>query len=111
VLIGAPALIVGGSVVQAGSGSTIQIPLEVQNAQELYAAACHVTYDVAALQLVSVAAGTLVGENSLFLEDHSKSGTVTCAATLTDGAPPVSADGTLALLTFRALKAGTTELA
>lgn len=110
VVIGAPALIVGGSAVQVVSGSTIQIPLEVHNAQELYAAACRVTYDATALELVGVTAGGLVGEDGLFLEDHSKSGLVTCAATLTDGTPPVSADGALALLTFRALKPVTTEL-
>ena len=110
VIIGAPALIVGGSALQVGSGSTIEIPLEVQNAQELYAAACRVTYDATALELVGVTAGSLAREDGLFLEDHSKSGMVTCAATLTDGAPPVSSDGTLALLTFHALKAVTTEL-
>ena len=108
--IGAPALTVGGFVVQAISGSTVQIPLRVQNTQELYAVACRVTYDATALQFVSVTAGSLLGEGALFLEDHAKSGTVTCAETVTDGTPPVSTDGAFALLTFRALKAGTTEL-
>jgi hypothetical protein len=110
VRIGAPALIVGGSVVQMVSGSTVQIPLRVQNTQELYAVACRVTYDAAALQLISVASGGLLGEGALFLEDHAKSGMVTCAETMTDSAPPVSTDGAVALLTFHALKAGTTEL-
>jgi hypothetical protein len=90
--------------------STVTVPLETRDAENLYAAGCRVTYDDKALQLVGVARGSLLGNDALFVEDHATAGEIRLASTLKGSATPVSGDGSIALLTFRALEAGTTQL-
>jgi hypothetical protein len=72
--------------------------------------ACRVTYDDKALQFVSVTLGDLMGAETLFIEDHGTAGEVTVASTLKGDARPVTGNGSIAVLTFRALGAGTTQL-
>jgi phage baseplate assembly protein gpV len=59
---------------------------------------------------VSVARGNFLGDGALFIEDHAAAGSVRLASTLKGDDLPVSGDGSLALLTFRALEAGTSQL-
>ncbi len=103
-------VLVGGTAVEAEMGSTVTIPLQVRDAENLYAAGCRVDYDDTALQLVSVTRGDLLGGGALFIEDHATTGRVRLAAALKGDDLPVSGGGSLALLTFRALEAGTTQL-
>jgi hypothetical protein len=106
-----PLAVVGGGVpIMAGMGSTIVVPIQARDGEDLYAAGCRVIYDSKALQLVGVAAGSLLGSDVLFIEDHATPGEIHIASTLKGDASPVSADGSVALLTFRALEAGSTEL-
>jgi sugar lactone lactonase YvrE len=105
-----PAILVGGVPMVAGMRSTVTVPLETRDAENLYAAGCRVTYDDKALQLVGVARGSLLGNDALFVEDHATAGEIRLASTLKGSATPVSGDGSIALLTFRALEAGTTQL-
>jgi hypothetical protein len=91
-------------------GATVQVPLDAQDVENLYGAGCRVTYDGNALQFVSVAKGDLLGADTLFIEDHGTAGEVRVASTLKGDAQPVSGNGSIAILTFRALEAGTTQL-
>jgi sugar lactone lactonase YvrE len=105
-----PAVVVGGIRAVAQTGSTFTVPLRAQDVDDLYAAGCRVTYDTKTLRLVGVAAGSLLGDDVLFVEDHATAGEIHLASTLKGDAAPVSADGSIALLTFQPLAMGTTEL-
>ncbi len=105
-----PPIVVGGVPVVAGINSTLTIPLEARDVENLYAVGCRVTYDVKALQFVGIAPGDLLGSNALFVEDHTTSGEIRLGSTLKGDATLVSGDGSIALLTFRTLEAGTTQL-
>lgn len=105
-----PAVVGGGAPITAGMGSTIVVPIQARDGGNLYAAGFRVIYDSKALQLVKVAPGSLLGSDVLFIEDHATPGEIQVASTLKGDAAPVSADGSIALLTFQALEAGATEL-
>jgi len=106
----APPVVVGGVPVETLMGATVQVPLDARDVENLYGAGCRVTYDGNALQFVSVAKGDLLGTETLFIEDHGTAGEVRVASTLKGDAQPVSGNGSIAVLTFRALEAGTTQL-
>jgi hypothetical protein len=106
----APPVVVGGVPVDTVMGATVQVPLDARDVENLYGAGCRVTYDGKALQFVSVAKGDLLGADTLFIEDHGTAGEVRVASTLKGNAQPVSGNGSIAVLTFRALEAGTTQL-
>ncbi|RIE05838.1 stalk domain-containing protein [Candidatus Cryosericum terrychapinii] len=106
----APPVVIGGVSVETSMGATVDVPLDARDVENLYGAGCRVTYDDKALQFVSVAKGSLLGTETLFIEDHGTAGEVTVASTLEGDAQPVSGDGSIAVLTFRALGAGTTQL-
>jgi sugar lactone lactonase YvrE len=106
----APPIVVGGVPVETFMGGTVQVPVDARDVESLYGVGCRVTYDDKALQLVSVAQGDLMGAETLFIEDHGTAGEVTVASTLKGDARPVTGNGSIAVLTFRALAAGTTQL-
>jgi len=106
----APPVIVGGTPVEMSMGATVQVPLGARDVESLYGVACRVAYDDKALQFVSVAKGDLLGADTLFIEDHGTAGEVRVASTLTGDARPVNGNGSIAVLTFYALEAGTTQL-
>ncbi|MCX6083504.1 MAG: stalk domain-containing protein [Caldiserica bacterium] len=106
----APPVVVGGVSVETFMGATVQVPLDARDVENLYGVGCRVAYDDKALQLLSVAQGNLLGAEMLFIEDHSTAGEVRVALTLEGDARPVSGNGSIAVLTFRPLEAGTTQL-
>jgi len=106
----APPVVVGGVLVDTVMGAMVQVPLDARDVENLYGAGCRVTYDGKALQFVSVAKGDLLGADTLFIENHGTAGEVRVALTLKGDAQPVSGNGSIAVLTFRALEAGTTQL-
>ncbi|MCX6096939.1 MAG: stalk domain-containing protein, partial [Caldiserica bacterium] len=106
----APPVVVGGVPVETFMGATVQVPLDARDVESLYGVSCRVTYDDKALQFVSVVKGDLLGTATLFIEDHDTAGEVIVASTLESDARPVSGNGNIAVLTFRALGAGTTQL-
>jgi len=106
----APPVVVGGGLVETSMGATVQVSLDAQDAENLYGAGCRVTYDGKALQFVSIAKGDLMGPDTLFIEEHGIAGEVRIASTLKGDAQPVSGNGSIAVLTFRALEGGTTQL-
>ncbi|HZL83300.1 MAG TPA: stalk domain-containing protein [Candidatus Deferrimicrobium sp.] len=110
VIRNAPPVVVGGVLVETSMGATVQVPLDAQDAENLYGAGCRVTYDDKVLQFVSIAKGDLMGPDTLFIEEHGIAGEVRIASTLKGDAQPVSGNGSIAVLTFRALEGGTTQL-
>jgi sugar lactone lactonase YvrE len=106
----APPVVVGGVPVETYMDATVQVPVDARDVENLYGVACRVTYDDKALQFVSVTLGDLMGVETLFIEDHGTAGEVTVASTLKGDARPVTGNGSIAVLTFRALGAGTTQL-
>ena len=106
----APPVVVGGMSFETFMGATVQVPLDARDVENLYGAGCRVTYDGKALQFVSVAKGDLMGPDTLFIEKHGTTGEVRIASTLKGDAQPVSGNGSIAVLTFRALEGGTTQL-
>ena len=106
----APPVVVGGMSFETFMGATVQVPLDARDVENLYGAGCRVTYDGKALQFVSVAKGDLMGPDTLFIEEHGTTGEVRIASTLKGDAQPVSGNGSIAVLTFRALEGGTTQL-
>lgn len=105
-----PAVIVGGSSLEAEAGTIVIVPVQARYVENLYAAGCSVHYDTADLELVAVQRGALLGDDVLFLENHVAAGQVMLGLTRTADAAPVSVDGTIAVLSFRALQACTTQL-
>ncbi len=91
-------------------GAMVQVPLGAQGAESLYGAGCHVMYDTTALQLMSVTRGDLLGADTLFIENHATTGEATVALTLKGDAQPITGNGSIAVLTFRALEVGTTQV-
>jgi sugar lactone lactonase YvrE len=106
----APPVVVGGVPVETLMGATVQVPLDARDVENLYGAGCRVTYDDKALEFVSVVKGDLLGTDTLFIEDHGTAGEVRVASTLRGDSRPVSGNGSIAVLTFHALEAGTTQL-
>ncbi|HWQ22376.1 MAG TPA: stalk domain-containing protein, partial [Clostridia bacterium] len=106
----APPLVVGGASIETYMGATVQVPLDARDVEDLYGVGCRVTYDDKALQFVGIAKGSLLGAETLFIEDHGTAGEVLIGSTLEGDALPVSRNGSIAVLTFRALGAGTTQL-
>lgn len=106
----APPVVVGGVPVETFMGATVQVPVDARDVENLYGVGCRVTYDDKALQFVSVVQGDLMGAETLFIEDHSTAGEVTVASTLKGDARPINGNGSIAVLTFRAVGAGTTQL-
>lgn len=104
------AVIVGGSSVEAEAGTIVIVPVQARHVESLYAAGCSVRYDTADLELVAVQKGDLLGDDVLFVEDHVVAGQVLLGVTRMADAAPVSVDGTIAVLSFRALQACTTQL-
>jgi hypothetical protein len=110
VIRSAPPVVIGGVLVVTVAGATVQVPLDAQDAENLYGAGCRVSYDGNALQLVGVTKGDLLGPDTLFVEADGATGEVRVASTLKGDAHPVSGNGSIAVLTFRALKVATTEV-
>lgn len=106
----APPVVVGGVSVETVMGAMVQVPLGAQGAESLYGAGCHVMYDTTALQLMSVTRGDLLGADTLFIENHATTGEATVALTLKGDAQPITGNGSIAVLTFRALEVGTTQV-
>lgn len=106
----APPVIVEGVPVETQIGAVVQVSVDARDVEDLYGVACHVMYDSNALQFMSATQGGLLGTDTLFLENHAAMGEVHIASTLRGDAKPVTGNGSIAVLSFRALEAGTTQL-
>ncbi len=96
------------TTVPVASGGTFQIAVTVDpGSDSLNAAETYVTFDATVLKAVSVTAGSLFPTVS---NDISTSGKVYIAGLVNDPASSISTAGTLATITFQALKDGTATL-
>lgn len=109
-VVQASTAVVGGDQMTAAAGATFTVPISIHGADDLYGAGCQISYDTRALQLVRVDRGSLLGKDALFIESHATAGKIQLGATLKDNAAPVSGSGDIALVTFKALGTGATEL-
>ena len=87
------------------------INVVTQEVGNLYGVAVTLQYDPALLQVVEVKPSGILGSDAMFLEDHSKAGTITVGYTLKGKAAGVKAAGSLIGITFKGLKEGETDLA
>ena len=119
-VLGAPstaALPVSFSIVPTNStqavGSTFQISLGASNARDLYAAPLQVKFDPKLLSLVNVDAGEMLGRDGqsvAIVHRDEGNGLVTVSVSRPPGVRGVDGQGSVAVLTFKALAAGTSPL-
>ncbi len=96
------------STVTVGNGGTFQIAVTVDpSGENVSSADVYVSYDATALKATTVAAGSLFPTVS---NDISTSGKVYIAGLVNDAASSVSTAGTIATITFQALKEATSTL-
>ncbi len=97
------------TTVSGTNGGTFQIAVTVDPGSDpVLSTDVYVTFDSSLLKANSVAAGTLF---PVVTNDISTSGKVYIAGMVSDTASPVTTSGTLATITFQALKDGTGTLA
>ncbi|MBI5126946.1 hypothetical protein HZA76_00630 [Candidatus Roizmanbacteria bacterium] len=96
------------STVTVGNGGTFQIAVTVDpTGENVSSADVYVSYDATALKATAVAAGSIFPTVS---NDISTSGKVYIAGMVNDAASSVSTAGTIATITFQALKEATATL-
>jgi hypothetical protein len=97
-------------------GDEIKVSVQVVGAESIYGASFKLSYDPSILEAVltnsqAITPGTFFGSASSFtLKNTASNGVVEYALTLTQPADPVSGDGVIGTLTFRALAGGTVEI-
>lgn len=105
-----PRLWLESSVEQAAAGQEFTVLVKVTDAQQVYGGSFRLVYDPAALEAVlvdgrAVAPGDFFGAAPNFpLTNAAGEGLVEYALTLIQPAEPVSGEGTLGTVTFRALR-------
>ena len=118
--LGAPstaALPVSFAVVPANStqavGSTFQVSVSANNARDLYAAPLQMKFDPRLLSLVNVDAGEMLsrdGQSVAIVHRDEGNGLVTVSISRPPGVKGVDGQGSVAVLTFKALAAGDSTL-
>lgn len=94
---------------QSPNGEVLVLPVQLARGERLTSARFVVTFDPEMVDFVSASEGGYLKEAGVattFSGQPGKPGTVAVTASRTAGSPGVSGDGTLAVLTFRAKKAG-----
>ena len=94
-------------------GSTFQVAVMVSGAQDLYAVPMQLQFNPAVLQLVNVDAGDLLsrdGQPVSIVHRDEGNGSVTVSTSRPPGTSGINGQGTLAVLTFKAIAAGDSPL-
>ncbi len=102
-----------GSANQA-VGSTFQVSIMASNAHDLFAVPMQVQFDPKVLQLVNVDAGDLLGKDGqsvALVHRDEGNGALTISATRPPGARGVDGQGSICVLTFKAIGPGDSTLA
>ncbi len=95
-------------------GSTFQVAVSANNARDLYAAPLQVKFDPRLLSLVNVDAGEMLsrdGQSVSIVHRDEGNGLVTVSVSRPPGVRGVDGQGSVAVLTFKALAAGDSPLA
>jgi hypothetical protein len=101
---------------QVTAGQEFTVAVNVAGADKAYGTSFKLNYDPQALEVVldndkALTPGTFFGDSSSFtLKNTADAGVVEYAVTLTQPAQPVSGDGTLGTVKFRALKDSAVEI-
>ena len=101
------------NAVQA-AGSTFQMAVLVSNANDLYSIPLQVQFNAQVLQLVNVDSGELLGRDGqavAVVHRDEGNGTVTISASRPPGVKGISGQGSVAVLTFRAIASGDSNVA
>lgn len=94
-------------------GSTFQVAIMLSGAQDLYAVPMQLGFNPAVLQLVNVDAGDLLsrdGQPVSIVHRDEGNGSVTVSTSRPPGTSGINGQGTLAVLTFKAVSAGDSPL-
>ncbi len=104
---------------QATAGQEFTVKIQVTNADQIYGASFELSFDPSAFEVLQPA--SLVVEPGSFFDGiagfplqntvDAETGTISFALTLTQPAEPISGDGVLGTVTFRALKDAPTAIA
>lgn len=95
------------------NGSSFQVPVVLNSANDVSSVPVQIHYDPAKLALVNVAAGDLLkrdGQAVALIHRDDGPGNVTVVASRPPGAPGVSGSGSVCVLTFQAKAPGPTSL-
>lgn len=96
------------------SGSTFQMAVMVNNATDIYSVPLQVQFNPQVLQLVNVDAGEMLGRDGqsvAVVHRDEGNGLVTLSASRPPGVKGISGQGSVAVLTFRALAPGDSNVA
>lgn len=99
------------------AGDTFTVTIQVGNAAGVYGGSLKLTYDPLALEAIVTDAGVVApgdffgGQPGFTLKNTAEAGTVDYATTLRQPAEPVTGSGILGTIQFRALQAGTVDIA
>jgi general secretion pathway protein D len=98
---------------QLAAGDRFTVAVQVAAVRGVSHLPLHLTYDPALLAFESAEAGDFLGGpgTAQVMADASQSGTVVLGASRLGDAPPVTGQGTVARVTFRALAAGASRIA
>ena len=97
-----------GNKVPLNDITTLDVVTE--HVSDLYGIALTIQYDPNAVEVEKVEAGGILGSNAIFLENHSKPGTIIIGYTLKSSVSGITGAGSLVKLTLKGLKVGSTNL-
>ncbi len=91
-------------------GKSAVIDIKADKVEGLYGVSVTLSYDNDLLKVENIEAGGILGADAIFLENHSKAGTMIIGYSLKGNIEGVSAAGSLAKITLTGLKEGTSQL-
>lgn len=113
----APRVWLSAENIEVAAGEEFTITVQVRDAVEVYGGSFKLAYDPQVLEVVLVdntalTPGTFFADQAGFtLKNTAADGVIEYALTLTQPAQPVSGDGVIGTVTFRALTTGAVEIA
>ncbi len=99
---------IGGDKIPYNQEGTLTV--NVEKTEGVYGIALTLAYDSTMLKVDKVEPTGVLGKDAIFLEDHSKAGTIVIGYTLKGKAKGVTIVGPVVKITFTGLKIGTTTL-
>ena len=111
---GAPSFTFDPATIAKTKGSTFEINVVLNGAQNAYSVPMQVNYDPKFLQVVNVSSGTLLQQDgqavAVVHRDDDSTGTLQVTATRPPGSTGITGQGTVVTLTFMAKESGTSNL-
>ena len=96
------------------AGDTFQVPVQIENARKASSASFEISYDTGMLKLLQVTNGGFLGQDgqpvAVVQRADEQTGKLNVTLSRPPSSPGVSGNGTLAVITFQANRAGTAPL-